>query len=151
MTEFRKRRLGTFMLVGLAVITVAGPVIAAANAPSRPDALQVANGSIAGEVLSWAIILGLAAVFAYLALCNARFVLDSEGVREWSWRGWRLLRWPEVTRAYLERRGGGGFIVLRRGSETWRIPAGAFSAPGKVFDFVDARLPQSASRRADAD
>jgi hypothetical protein len=41
-------------------------------------------------------------------------------------------------------------MVLCRGSETWRLPAAVFSAPGKVFDFVDARLPRSASRKADA-
>ena len=89
-------------------------------------------------------------MFAYLALRTARFRIDAAGVHEWHWRGPRLLRWSEVTRAYLERKSGGGFIVLCRGTETWKLPAAAFDAPGQVFDFVDAHLPASASRRADA-
>ncbi len=138
------------MLMTAAVIVLAGPLITAVNAPSGPSTLPVTGGATVGEVLSWVVFLSLAAAFAYLALCNARFRLNGEGVHDWSWRGWRLLRWPEVTRAYLERKGGGGFIVLCRGSETWRLPAGAFSAPDEVFDFVNARLPHSASRSADA-
>jgi len=150
LTEFRKRPVLTIMLMAAAVVVLAGPLITAVSAPSRSPTLPVTGGAVVGEVLSWAVFLSLAAAFAYLALCNARFRLNSEGVNEWSWRGWRPLRWPEVTRAYLERKGGGGFIVLCRGSETWRLPAAAFGAPDKVFDFVDARLPQSASRSADA-
>ena len=138
------------MFAAAAAIVLAGPLITPVGASSRPQTLPVAERAVLGEVLSWAVFLTLAAVFAYLAVCNARFRLDREGIREWSWRGWRLLRWPEVTRAYLERQAGGGFIVLCRGAETWKLPAAAFGAPDLVFEFVDARLPRSASRSADA-
>jgi hypothetical protein len=86
----------------------------------------------------------------YLALRASRFRMDLSGVYEWHWTGVRSLRWAEVTRCYLLREGGTGFIVLCRGDEQWKLPAAAFQNPNQVFDFVDSQLPPSASRRADA-
>jgi hypothetical protein len=148
--EFRKRQglvlALTIAAVGTLSIGVYNWVHWDRDSPGHAASLS----SPLGSVLHWLLTLGLSGALMYLALRASRFRMDTSGIYEWHWTGVRSLRWAEVTRCYVLREGGMGFIVLCRGDERWKLPAAAFQNPDRVLDFVDSQLPPSTSRRPDA-
>lgn len=79
--------------------------------------------------------------FVYLALATLRLSWDEQELRSWDWRGWRHLRWAQVTRAEVQQIPGGTALILWRHDERWRLTYAHFKDPKAASAFVAQRLP----------
>jgi hypothetical protein len=77
----------------------------------------------------------------YVAIKTFRLRMDAEGVTDWTWRGWRHLRWLGVTRVQLRQLPGGTGLALWRGEERWWLTYSHFKDPKAASAFVAAKLP----------
>jgi len=122
----------------LIVLAVFGAWRVAGRIGGRAELLG-SRGS--GLLLNGAFLVLVAGWFVYTAIKTFRLRVDAEGVTDWTWRGWRRLRWPDVTRVQLRQLPGGTGLVLWRGDEQWWLVYVHFKDPKVASAFVAAKLP----------
>jgi hypothetical protein len=120
------------VLTALTASRVAGRIGGWAELLGPQGSGVLLNGAVTAVIAGWLV---------YVAMKTFRLRVDADGVTAWTWRGWRRLRWADVTRAQLRQLPGGTGLTLWRGDQQWYLTYAHFKNPRVASAFVAAKLP----------